>query len=322
MAQTKRAVSLWRWAPTIVLVALIALFAMINPNFLNATNFARISTVAAPALMVAIGASFIIIMGSIDLSMEGIIATAAVIFGTVFVALGGSISAGYAWLAIPVTIVTAAALGGINGALHVKLKIPSFMSSLAMGFAGTGIALLITTGERIQIADPGFRTLLTYKIYGFPLMAYVAFGCTLLAWFVQEKTILGRNFYAVGGGEDLAYASGLNVGRVRMIGFALAGIFYGIAALLAVARLGMAETTTGANYMFLSITAVVVGGTSLMGGVGGVWNTVVGVLIVNVISNGMVVVGLPRYLQDGVLGILIIAAVVLATDRKTISLIK
>lgn len=305
-----------------VLIALIALFTLINPNFLNAANFARISIVAAPALMVAIGASFIIIMGSIDLSMEGIIATSAVIFGTVFVALGGSISAGYGWVALPVTIITGAALGAVNGAFHVKLKIPSFMSSLAMGFAGTGIALLITTGERIQISDPGFRTLLTYRLAGFPLMAYLALGCTLLAWFVQEKTIIGRNFYAVGGGEDLAYASGLNVGRVRMIAFALAGAFYGIAALLAVARLGIAETNTGANYMFLSITAIVVGGTSLMGGIGGVWNTVIGVLIVNVISNGMVVVGLPRYLQDGVLGILIIAAVVLATDRKTLSLIK
>lgn len=305
-----------------VLIALIGLFTLINPNFLNAANFARISIVAAPALMVAIGASFIIIMGSIDLSMEGIIATSAVIFGTVFVALGGSIGDGYGWVALPVTIITGAALGAVNGAFHVKLKIPSFMSSLAMGFAGTGIALLITTGERIQISDPGFRTLLTYRLAGFPLMAYLALGCTLLAWFVQEKTIIGRNFYAVGGGEDLAYASGLNVGRVRMIAFALAGAFYGIAALLAVARLGIAETNTGANYMFLSITAIVVGGTSLMGGIGGVWNTVIGVLIVNVISNGMVVVGLPRYLQDGVLGILIIAAVVLATDRKTMSLIK
>ena len=126
----------------------------------------------------------------------------------------------------------------------------------------------------------------------------------------------------MGGGEELAEASGLNVARVRILGFTIAGVFFALGALMAVGRIGIAETVTGKDFMFISITAVVVGGTALWGGIGGVWNTLVGVLIVNVINNGMVVIGLPNWLQDGVLGILVIVAVVLSTNRKSISFVK
>jgi len=106
------------------------------------------------------------------------------------------------------------------------------------------------------------------------------------------------------------------------MGFMLAGVFYAVGALMAVARIGIAETATGNGFMFTSITAVVVGGTALWGGTGGVWNTLVGVLIVSVIGNGMVVIGLPGYLQDGILGLLVIIAVVLSTDRRSVSIVK
>lgn len=312
----------WQWAPAIVLAALLAFFTAVNPNFLSVANLARMSISATPALLVALGVTFIIIMGSIDLSMEGVVSTTAVVFGWLFLALGGHLAEGWAWVALPAAIAAGAVFGYINGLIHIRLSIPSFMSSLAMGFVGTGIAILMTGGEQIRIEDDVFRALLLQRWWNFPLMAYVGVAAVLLAWFIQRKTVLGRNFYAVGGGEHLAHASGLNVYRVRLLGFMLAGMFYAAAALLATARLGMAEANTGSNYMFVSITSVVVGGTTLLGGSGGVWNTVAGVLIVNVISNGMVVAGLPRYLQDGVLGLLVIIAVVLSTDRKSISFVK
>lgn len=153
-------------------------------------------------------------------------------------------------------------------------------------------------------------------------MCYLAVVFLLIAWFIQQNTTLGRNFYAVGGGEELAHASGLNVKRVRIMGFALAGVFYALGALFAVARIGIAELITGSNFMFVSVTSVVVGGVALWGGIGGVWNALVGVLIVNVINNGMVVIGLPDYLQDGMLGLLVILAVVLSTDRRSIRFVK
>ena len=196
------------------------------------------------------------------------------------------------------------------------------MASLAMGFVGTGFALLVTGGDRIRVEDELFRSLLTVRWFNFPIMVYVAGLFLFLAWFIQSRTTLGRNFYAVGGGEELAQASGLNVSRVRILGFTLAGVFYAVGALLAVGRIGIAETVTGANFMFISITAVVVGGTALWGGIGGVWNTLVGVLIVNVINNGMVVIGLPSYIQSAVLGVLVILAVFLSTDRRSVAFVK
>ncbi|MEN9062160.1 ABC transporter permease [Ponticoccus litoralis] len=235
--------------------------------------------------------------------------------------LGGTVL-GLGWLALPLALLVGACIGLVNGLVHVKLKIPSFMASLAMGFVGTGLALLLTGGDRVRVEDEVFRGLLTERLLGFPLMVYVAGLFLLLAWFIQSRTALGRNFYAVGGGEELAHASGLNVSRVRVLGFTLAGMFYAVGALLAVGRIGIAETATGNNFMFMSITSVVVGGTALWGGIGGVWNTLVGVLIVNVIGNGMVVIGLPGYVQDGVLGAMVIAAVVLSTDRKSVAFVK
>lgn len=313
--------TLVKWAPLIVLFVLILFFTAMEPRFFGVRNFARIAISSAPALMVAVGVTFIIIMGSIDLSMEGTVSVCAVVFAFAFLALGGSLG-GLGWLALPLTLVVGAVIGFVNGLVHVKLRIPSFMASLAIGFVGTGLAMVLTGGDRIRIEDELFRGLLTERWFGFPVMVYVALAFLLLGWFIQSWTTLGRNFYAVGGGEELAHGSGLNVNRVRIMGFMLAGMFYAVGALLAVGRIGIAETATGNNFMFMSITSVVVGGTALWGGIGGVWNTLIGVLIVNVIGNGMVVIGLPGYVQDGVLGLLVIIAVVLSTDRKSISFVK
>ena len=326
-----------RWAPVLVLAVLILLFPffewledfregkdhvyLLDSRFFSIRNAARIAISASPALMVAVGVTFIILMGSIDLSMEGTVSVCAVVFAFAFIGMGGSLLS-WAWLALPLALIVGAAMGFVNGLVHVKLKIPSFMASLAMGFVGTGLALLLTGGDRIRVEDPVFRGLLTERWLNFPVMCYVALAFLLIAWFIQSRTTLGRNFYAVGGGEELAHASGLNVERVRILGFTLAGMFFAVGALLAVANIGIAETATGRNFMFVSITAVVVGGTALWGGIGGVWNTLVGVLIVNVIDNGMVVIGLPGWVQDGTLGLLVIAAVVLSTNRKSVSFVK
>lgn len=313
--------TLIKWAPLLVLIALVIFFTALNPTFFSLRNFARIAIAAAPALMVAVGVTFIIVMGSIDLSMEGTVSLTAVCFAFIFAQLGGSLG-GLGWIAIPLVLLLGGAIGLLNGLVHVKLKIPSFMASLAMGFVGTGAAILLTGGDIVKVSDAAFRGLLTVRWLGFPLMVYVAAFFLFVGWFIQTYTTLGRNFYAVGGGEDLAHASGLNVNRVRVTGFALAGVFYAIGAILVVARIGQAESVTGANFMFVSITSVVVGGVALWGGIGGVWNALVGVLIVNVIDNGMVVIGLPDFLQDGVLGLLVILAVVLSTDRKMVSFVK
>lgn len=313
--------TLLKWAPLMVLLVLVVFFTAINPAFFSLRNFARIAITSSPALMVAIGVTFIIIMGSIDLSMEGAISFSAVVFAFMFQYLGGALNT-WGWLALPLIVAFGAFFGWVNGMIHVRLRIPSFMASLAMGFVGTGAAILLTGGNIVKVNDELFRGLLTVRYFGFPIMVYVAVFFLLVGAFVQSYTTLGRNFYAVGGGEELAHASGVKVRRVRVMGFAIAGAYYAIAAILAVGKIGQAESVSGANFMFISITSVVVGGVALWGGIGGVWNALVGVLIVSVINNGMVVIGLPDFIQDGMLGLLVIIAVVLSTDRRSVQVVK
>ena len=307
--------------PIIVLVVLVVFFTFLNPNFFSLRNFARIAIAASPFLMVTIGVTFIIIMGSIDLSMEGTVSLTAIAFCFCFLFFGGTLGSG-GWIAIPVALLAGAIYGALNGFIHAKLLIPSFMSSFAMGFVGIGAAVLLTGGGIVRIDDDIFRSLLTYRIQGFPLMVYVAILFLIFGIIIQKFTVLGRNLYAIGGAEDLAAASGVPVLRTRVLAFSLAGFYYSLAGVLQVAKLGQAESVTGANLMFLSITAAVVGGVALWGAIGGVFNALIGVLIVAVINNGMVVIGLPDYLQDGVLGVLVIAAVILSTNRSNIRFVK
>lgn len=307
--------------PIIVLLVLVVFFTSINSNFFSLRNFARIAIAASPFLMVAVGVTFIILMGSIDLSMEGAVSLAAVTFCFCFLFFGGTLASG-GWIAIGAALLAGALYGALNGFIHAKLMIPSFMSSLAMGFVGIGATVLLTGGGIVRIDDDIFRSLLTYRLQGFPLMVYVAGFFLVVGILIQKFTILGRNLYAIGGAEDLAAASGVPVKRTRILAFSLAGFYYALAGILQVAKLGQAESVTGANLMFLSITAAVVGGVALWGAIGGVFNALIGVLIVAVINNGMVVIGLPDYLQDGVLGLLVIVAVILSTNRSSIRFVK
>ena len=307
--------------PIIVLAVLVVFFTFLNPNFFSMRNFARIAIAASPFLMVTIGVTFIIIMGSIDLSMEGTVSLTAIVFCFCFLFFGGTLGSG-GWVAIPLALLAGAIYGALNGFIHAKLLIPSFLSSLAMGFVGIGAAVLLTGGGIVRIDDDIFRSLLTYRIQGFPLMVYVAILFLIFGIIIQKFTVLGRNLYAIGGAEDLAAASGVPVLRTRILAFSLAGFYYSLAGVLQVAKLGQAESVTGANLMFLSITAAVVGGVALWGAIGGVFNALIGVLIVAVINNGMVVIGLPDYLQDGVLGLLVIVAVILSTNRSNIRFVK
>lgn len=185
--------TLLKWAPLLVLLVLVVFFASIEPRFFSVRNFARIAISAAPMLMIAVGVTFIVIMGSIDLSMEGTVSVCAVIFAFAFIKLGGTL-ASWAWLALPMALIVGAVAGFINGLVQIKLKIPSFMASLAMGFVGTGFALLLTGGDRIRVEDDLFRALLTTRWFNFPIMVYVAVLFLMIAWFIQSRTTLGRNF--------------------------------------------------------------------------------------------------------------------------------
>jgi len=303
------------WAPVIVLLLLCAIISVINPNFLSFGNMVRISQSAMIPLVLGIGATFIILMGSIDLSVEGVLTLAAVILS--MLVLNGENANDYGLFAVAAVLIVGAGVGFINGLINVRLKVPSFMTTLGTWFIGVGVANALLGGMATRINDPWIE-----RFWGFPWGVWVALLCLLIALIIQNYTRLGRHIYALGGGEELAALSGISVARVRIAAFTIAGVFYAVGGILAAAQLGLGNAQIGNGRLFTTITAVVVGGTSLSGGQGSVLQTFVGVLIVVVLSNGMVLMGVPPSVQIGVQGLMIIAAVALSIDRKLTKIIK
>lgn len=303
-----------------MLVLLCAIIGAINPNFLSFGNFVRISQAAMIPLVLGLGATFIILMGSIDLSVEGVLTLGAVILS--MLVLNGANGNNLGALAVLVVMLVGAGVGFVNGVIHVRLKVPSFMTTLGTWFIGVGAANALLGGMAIRINDPWIRGLAIERFFGFPWGVWLSLICLAVALVIQNYTRLGRYIYALGGGEELAALSGISVARVRIVTFTLAGIFYAVGGILAAAQLGLGNAQIGNGRLFTTITAVVVGGTALSGGQGGMLQTLVGVLIVVVLSNGMVLMGVPPSVQIGVQGLMIIAAVALSIDRKLMRIVK
>jgi ribose transport system permease protein len=301
-------------APLLVLVGLCAALGLLNPSFFSFRNLVwGVANSAAIPLILAMGATFIILMGSIDLSIEG-----ALSVGTMIVALlcaNDSNANNFGWWGPLLALSACTALGLANGLVHVVLRIPSFMATLGVWFVGLGIGTVALGGSEVRVLDRTIRSIAFERVLAFPLAVWIAAAMFILALFLERKTRFGRYIYAIGGGEDIAALSGVPVKRTRILAFALAGFFNGVAAVLAAAQLGQANTTIANGRLFMTVTAVVVGGTSLSGGWGGIANSLIGVLIVAVLANGMVLLGISPYVHETVQGLMIIAAVALSVRR-------
>ncbi len=308
------------WAPLLVLVLLCGVVAAVNPRFLLFGNFVRIAQASVIPLVLAIGATFIILMGSIDLSIEGVVALGAVL--TSLLVKNGANDLDLGLLGVALVLATGALDGLVNGVIHVRLRIPSFMVTLGTWFIAAGIANAALGGIAVRINDPLVRGLVLQRVLWFPWGVWLALAALAVAWFIQDHTRLGRYMYALGGGEELAALSGIPAARVRILAFMLAGVFYALGGVLSGAELGLGNAQVGQGRLFTAITAVVVGGTALSGGEGGVLQTLVGVLIVTVLANGMVLMGVSPSIQTAVQGLMIIAAVSLSIDRKRLRIVK
>ena len=309
-----------RLAPLIVLVVLCVLITIANPNFIEIRNLIRIANSSAVPLTLAMGMTFIILMGSIDLSVEGALSVAAMVL--VLLATNDANGNDYGWVAVIAAIGASTVMGLLNGVIQTVLRIPSFMATLGVWFIGLGVSVYMLGGSAIRLMDNSIRSLALERFLGLPLAVWVATAAFLLAIVIQYHTRLGRHILAIGGGEDVAELSGVNLKRVRIIAFGVAGFFFGIAGVLAAAQLGQSNAVIADGRLFAAVTAVVVGGTALTGGEGGVLNTLIGVLIVTVLANGMVLLGISPYVQQTVQGLMIIAAVALSLDRLRLKIVK
>jgi ribose transport system permease protein len=314
--QTNRKDRIMRFAPMIVLVALVIVFSIVcGSDFASVNNFAAILNQLAIPLLVAIGLTFVIMIGSIDLSIDGTIGMAASIL-SVFV-LNNRLSFNFGLGAVVIAVGASAIIGLLIGTIHVYLRIPSFMVSFAFMWICSGIGILSYQGRPLTIMDPMLTAIPGMSFLGIPFITWIALIVLFICIFIQEFTAFGRYIYAVGTDETVLRAVGISVNAVKIKVFVLAGFCFGIAGVLWAIRLGQGQVlVAGATgLMFPAQTAVVAGGTSLAGGKGGVIQTIVGVLIISVLDNGLLILGVNPYIRTGVQGIIILIAVALTVAR-------
>ncbi|MGE5482466.1 MAG: ABC transporter permease [Bacteroidota bacterium] len=307
-------------APLLALLTLIILFALLTPTFRTTANLVNVLTLAPVLLIVSLGITFPIVLGGIDLSTEGIMALASISVGFLVTNPVNHLHIGF-W-SLPLTMLVGAAVGWFNGLIHVKGKIPSFMTTLGLGYVALGFAIYLIKGNPIPILDRRIQQFAIGRICGIPQIALVGLVAFAAALVIERWTSLGRYIFGIGGNETIAKQLGVPVDRVKIFAFVLAGGFYGLAGFLNAARLASGNATTSVGYQFSAITATVVGGTALTGGVGGAVSALLGTLIVTVLQNGMILLGVNPYAQGAIQGFVLIAAVTLTLDRKKLPFIK
>ena len=303
-----------RLFPVLLLVVLAAVFTALSPRFLQFNNLMIVAQQAVVLLVAALGMTFVIIAGSIDLSVGAIVALAALVAAATSASLGV--------LAIVPACLVGVACGLINGIVVAKGKVPSFIVTLGAMVVYRGVVLFFTRGAPISIEDESFLDVYSGRSFNVPHSALIAVALIGLAAVMLNMTVFGREVRAVGGGERIAFLTGLKVDRVKIAIFALLGLLCGMAGLLQGARAMAATAQLGEGLELDAIAAVVVGGTPLTGGIGSIGGTILGALIITILSNGMNIVGVDPYFQNIVKGLVLVLSVFVTIDRKKIGIIK
>jgi ribose transport system permease protein len=303
-----------KWAPLLVLVSLILVFTAVRGTaFASYSNFISILNQWSIPLLVALGLTFVIMLGSIDLSIDGTVGMAGSILSVLVLNSRTGNNLGI-WGAV-IAILCSVLVGFLVGLIHVKLKIPSFMVSFCFMNICIGVSYLSYGGKPAIIQDTFFKGLTKASFLGIPFITWVALVVLALCFYIQEYTAFGRHIYAVGTDETIPKSVGVNVEKVKIKVFTLAGLCFGVAGVVGAIRLGQGQAAIGNGLMFPAQAAVVIGGTSLSGGKGGVVNTVVGTLIMTVLENGLTMLGVNPYIKTGIQGVIILIAVIITVKR-------
>lgn len=293
--------------PSAALGVLVVVFAALSPQFRTLGNLQSLLDAGAVLAVVTLGTTFVLLLGSIDLSVAGVMGACALTVSLLVSNSRNGMELGF--VAVLVTIALGAAFGLLSGGLSVLLKVPTFMTTLGVSAIGLGVATVLFDGVQPAVEDRWLAGWATGRVFGFTHLTYLALACVALAWAVQRYTRIGRYAVAIGGAEETLRLSGINVGRYKLAAFAIAGGFYGLAAVMVTAQLGSGVVQAGSGLSFAAITAAVVGGTQLAGGRGGVPHSMIGVLILTVLTNGLVLVGVSPYVQGAVQGVIVVVAV-------------
>jgi ribose transport system permease protein len=290
------------------LIVLILIFSISSSNFFQFDNIIGILLSTAVVGILALGATMIIVTSGIDLSVGTVLTLSSVMTGVFAVNLGFPV-----WAAVIGGIVTGAVTGLVSGTAIAKLKIPPFIATLAMMMIAKGLALVISKATPIYFTSlPSFNKIAMGSIIpgsGIPNAIFIFFGMAILASLILNKTIIGRYTFALGSNEEATRLSGVNVNKWKVIIYMIAGAFTGVAGIVMASRLNSAQPALGAGYELEAIAAVVIGGTSLSGGKGTILGTVIGALIMSVLTNGLQILSVPQEWQTVVVGAVILLAV-------------
>jgi inositol transport system permease protein len=313
-----------RFAPLIFLLLLMAVFAIMEPRFLSSINLFNVMRQVSITGLLAIGMTFVILTAGIDLSVGSLLAFAGLVAAAV--AKGGmqdrftvgDEAIGYGW---PLAALAAIAVGLFGGALQgiaiTKLKVPAFVVTLGGMSVFRGAALLFAAGGPISGFQPVFAWWGQGRIGPVPVPVIIFLVAAIIAHIVLRYTRYGRRVYAVGGNPEAARLAGVNVTAVIWSVYIIMGFFAGLGAFVLAARLNSAEAVAGTGYELTVIASVVIGGTSLFGGSGSIFGTVVGALLIGVLLNGLVLMNVSSYVQQIIIGVIIVLAVAFDTFAKS-----
>jgi putative xylitol transport system permease protein len=296
----------------LVFVLLCALLSVASPFFLTEQNIANVLRQTAINGVLAIGMTYVILTGGIDLSVGSVLALSSMVAASLVTGANPQ-NVGVAVLA---GVGTGAVLGAVNGLLVARASIPPFVATLGMLSVARGLTFIYTDGTPVPNLSPAFRAIGQSFIGPVPVPVFIFAGVALLFWWVLKYTTFGRYVYAVGGNERSARTSGVNTRGVLFSVYVIAGALAGLAGLILTARTTSALPQAGVSYELDAIAAVVIGGTSLSGGTGSVTGTIVGALIIGVINNGLDLLGVSSYYQQVIKGVIIVAAVLLDVSRR------
>ncbi|WP_250455128.1 ribose ABC transporter permease [Caballeronia sp. ATUFL_M2_KS44] len=294
-----------------VLILLCIGFGIVTDGFFSLQNMSIVTQQASINIVLAAGMTFVILTGGIDLSVGSVLSAAAV------TALLASNLPGMGWLGVPAALAVGLGFGVINGALIALLKLPPFIVTLGSLTAVRGIARLIGHDTTIFNPQLPFAFIGNETVLGVPWLVIIAIAVVIVSWFILRRTVLGLRIYSVGGNPEAARLSGIKVWGIQMFVYAMSGLLAGLGAVMSAARLYAANgLQLGQSYELDAIAAVILGGTSFVGGVGSIVGTLVGALIIAVLSNGLVLLGVSDIWQYIIKGLVIIGAVALDRYRQ------
>ena len=302
--------------PGLLLLGLVALVSAWEPSFFGLNTLLVVAADTMTLFTLAAGVTFVVMLGGIDLSVQAVASLASVLVALTLA------RAGYG--AFPLALLAGLALGTLNGALHVFLRIPSFIVTLAVSGLVASAALVLSQARSVPIGGGarGYLAWINAVVLGVPTIIPVGLVVAVAGVGVQRLTAFGRYSVAVGAGEAATWASGVRVRRVKILAFALSSALAALAGVLLAGRLSSGSPTVANELLLPAIAAVVVGGPARTGGVGGVGRTLVGALIITVTRVGMTYVGVNIFAQQIVFGVILILAVTATTDRAKVGIIK